>query len=94
MVKIVFTYEVLKEKQEEYLKTTRDKIKPFWESHGCESYTVWLSPESTTRFIKEMVFKDDAAMEISMKQAEAEPIKKLFYEFATNTTRVTYRQTV
>ena len=42
MIKIVFMYEVIREKQDEYLKMTRDRIKPFWESHGCEAYTVWV----------------------------------------------------
>ncbi len=94
MIKVVFTYEVPGEKHDEYLKITRDAIKPFWESHGCEAYTVWLSLEGSTKFVKEMLFKDEAAMEASMKQAEAEPIKKLFLGFATGITRATYRQTV
>jgi len=45
MVKITYSYEVPNEKRDEYLKITRDAIKPFWESHGCEAYTVWLSLE-------------------------------------------------
>ncbi len=94
MIKIVFTYEVTGERQDEYLKMTRDGIKPFWESHGCEAYTVWVSTEGPTRFTKEMVFKDEAAMQSTMKLAEAEPIKKLFSQFANNVTRITHRQVV
>ena len=59
--KDTYSYEVPNEKQDEYLKITRDQIKPFWESHGCEAYTVWLSLEGSTRFIKEMVFKDESS---------------------------------
>jgi hypothetical protein len=94
MLKIVFSYEVPGEKQDEYLMITKNEIKPFWESHGCEAYTVWLSMEGSTRFIKEMVFKDESAMQSTMKLAEAEPIKKLFFQFANNITRITYRQVV
>jgi hypothetical protein len=94
MIKIVFSYEVPNEKQDEYLEITRSQIKPFWESHGCDSYTVWLSIEGSKKFLKEMLFKDELAMEASMKQVEAEPIKKLFSQFATGITRATYRQAV
>jgi len=94
MLKIVFSYEVPSEKHDEYLKITKDEIKPFWESHGCETYTVWLSMEGSTRFIKEMVFKDEGMMQSTMKLAEAEPIKKLFFQFANDITRITYRQVV
>jgi hypothetical protein len=94
MIKIVFSYEVPNEKQDEYLEITRSQIKPFWESHGCDSYTVWLSIEGSKKFLKEMLFKDELAMESSMKQVEAEPIKKLFSQFATGISRATYRQTV
>ena len=90
MIKIIFTYDVSKEKQDEYLRITGDRMKPFWESHGCESYTVWLSLEESTRFMKEMVFKDEGAMQSAMKSAEAEPVKKLFSQFASNVTRTTY----
>jgi quinol monooxygenase YgiN len=94
MIKVIYSYEVPSEKQDEYLKITKDEIKPFWESHGCEAYTVWLSLEGSTRFMKEMVFKDELAMQSAMKLAEAEPIKKLFFQFAGGITRITYRQVV
>jgi quinol monooxygenase YgiN len=94
MIKIVFTYEVLKEKQDEYLKVTTDQIKPFWESHGCDAYTLWQLPEESTRFVKEMVFKDEPTMQTTMSLEDAQPIKKLFSQFATGVTRVTYRQVV
>ena len=94
MVKIIYSYEVPKEKHDEYLKITKDEIKPFWESHGCDVYAVWLSPEGSTRFIKEMVFKDERTMQSTLNLAEAEPIKKLFFQFAAGITRATYSQVV
>ena len=94
MIRVIYSYEVPSEKQDEYLKITRDEIKPFWESHGCEVYTVWLSLEGSTTFMKEMVFKDEPAMQNAMKLAEAEPIKKLFFQFASGISRITYRQVV
>jgi len=94
MIKVVYMYEVSEEEQKEYQKVTADKIKPFWESQGCETYRVWVSTEGSTRFMKEMVFKDEATCESTMKLAEAEPIKKLFLQFAKNIARITYRQVV
>jgi hypothetical protein len=92
MLKIVYVYEVSKEKQDEYLKVTAEMIKPFWESHGCEAYTLWVPMEGSTTFMKEMDFKDEGTMQSTLKLAEAEPIKKLFSELASNVTRITYRQ--
>jgi quinol monooxygenase YgiN len=98
MIRIVFTYEVRKEKQDEYLKVTADQIKPFWESHGCDAYTLWQSlwqsPEESTTFVKEMVFKDEPTMQRTMSLEDGQPIKKLFSQFATGVTRATYRQVV
>ncbi|MCX5805924.1 MAG: hypothetical protein NT010_07640 [Proteobacteria bacterium] len=92
MLKIVFSYEVPIEKHDEYLQITKDVIKPFWESHGCDAYTVWLSLEGSTKFMKEMVFKDELTMKSTMSLAEAEPVKKLFFQFAGSITRVIYSQ--
>jgi len=92
MIKAVYTYDVNRKKQGEYLKITRDSIKPFWESHGCEAYRIWLSLEGSTRFMKEMVFKDEETMLSAMKSAEAEPVKKTFLRFASNISRTTYRE--
>jgi quinol monooxygenase YgiN len=92
MVKVIYTYEVSKERQDEYLKVTKDTIKSFWESHGCDAYTIWSPNGEPTKFVKEMLFKDEQTMENSMKQAEAEPIKRLFSQYATSVTRATYRQ--
>jgi hypothetical protein len=94
MLKIVYSYEVPIEKHDEYLNITKDEIKPFWESHGCDAYTVWLSLEGSTRFMKEMVFKDQLTMQSTLSLAEAEPVKKLFFQFAGGMTRIIYRQVV
>ncbi len=92
MILVLFTYEVPAEKHDDYLKVTKDEIKPFWESHGCESYHVWQSSEAPTNFVKEMVFKDMTAMKDVMALAEAEPIKKRFFGFATNISRSMYER--
>ena len=94
MVKIVFNYEVPAEKQHEYLNITGEKIKPFWESHGCESYALWQAPEGPTGFVKEMVFRDEATMQKVMSLEDAQPVKKLFSQFAINITRKAYKQVV
>ncbi|MGD0230429.1 MAG: antibiotic biosynthesis monooxygenase [Syntrophorhabdales bacterium] len=90
MMMVLYTYEVPVEKQDDYLRITRDEIKPFWESRGCEAYRVWQSSEASTRFVKEMIFSDAAAMRNVLGLAEAGPIKKLFSQFATSVSRAAY----
>lgn len=82
MVKEVFTYDVAREEQSEYLKATREKIKPYWEAHGCQSYQVWQA-EGETTFVKEMLFPDLVAREktMSMSDAESNSIRKLWHSF-------------
>lgn len=87
MVKVVFQYNVVKEKQAEYLQLTQDKIKPFWEANGCQSYTVWQVGESETAFVKEMLFESPAAMKETMSLKQADPVKELYFKFATDVTR-------
>jgi quinol monooxygenase YgiN len=87
MVKVIFQYNVPKEKQTEYLKLTQDKIKPFWESNGCKSYTVWQVAESETGFVKEMLFESASAMKDTMSLKQAEPVKELYFKFATDVSR-------
>ncbi len=87
MVKVIFHYEVPVEKQEEYIKVTAEKIKPFWESHGCQSYSVWQMKDQPITFVKEMVFQDIGSMEKTMALDEANPVKELFYTFAANISR-------
>jgi quinol monooxygenase YgiN len=87
MVKVIFEYKVAKEKQAEYLQLTQDKIKPFWEANGCHSYTVWQVAESETGFVKEMLFQSVTAMKETMSLKQAEPIKEMYFKFATDVLR-------
>ena len=87
MVKMVFQYNVAKEKHAEYLKLTQDKIKPFWEANGCQAYTVWQVAESETAFVKEMLFESMPAMKETMALKQADPIKELYFKFATDVSR-------
>ncbi len=87
MVKVVFQYNVEKEKQAEYLQVTRDKIKPFWESCGCQSYSVWQVGDSETSFVKEMLFESMPTMKETMALKQADPIKELYFKFAADISR-------
>ncbi len=87
IVKVAFTYDVSVDNQPEYLKVTVEKIRPFWESHGCKSYSLWQVTGEPTTFVKEMVFENLTAMEKSMSLQEAKPIKDLFFSFAKNVSR-------
>ncbi len=87
LVKVVFMYDVSVDSQKEYLEVTGEKIKPFWESHGCQSYSVWQVTDHPTAFVKEMVFQDVTSMEKSMALQEAKSIKDLFHGFANNVSR-------
>lgn len=91
MVKVVFTFNVAPEKQKDYLKATKEKIKPYWESHGCQSYDVWQA-EGETTFIKEMLFPDAATMGRVMgpKDAESSAAIALWQSFITNLSRKTF----
>lgn len=96
MIKVIFTYEVLEEKREEYLKATDEVIKPFWESHGCLSYTVWQVEDGF--FIKEMLFADQTtrqkALSLPQSDAKAKEAVGLFAKYAVNTTRRACEQKV
>ena len=84
MVKVVFTFEVAPEKQTEYLKATAEKIKPFWESHGCQSYQIWQI-EDTATFLKEMHFTDQAARDkvMGLQDAEADSVRQLWRSYVS-----------
>ena len=62
MVKVVIMCDVPEEKQEEFLKLSREGTKPYMEAHGVISYDVWKTDEEGwPGFIKEMYVKDVAA---------------------------------
>jgi quinol monooxygenase YgiN len=92
MLVMLYMFEVPAEKHSEYIKATAETIKPFWESHGCKSYTVWQAVDGGTSFIKPMLWDDEAAMEKGRALPEAKPVVDLFNSFATNVVRKTYIQ--
>ena len=70
MYMAVFTFEVPEEKQEAYLKTTCEIIKPFWEANECLSYEVFQDYfVDPNRFVKIQFFKDRESMERSLALA-------------------------
>lgn len=87
MVTVIYEYDVPVEKQAEYVQATKEKIKPFWESIGCNAYDIWQVAESETRFIKTMLFEDMSVMKETVAKKEADPFKELWYKFAENDSR-------
>jgi quinol monooxygenase YgiN len=87
VVKVIFQYKVAVEKQGEYLRITQEKIQPFWETNGCQSYTVWQVAEDETAFVKEMLFESMPAMKATMSLRQADPIKEMYFKFATDVSR-------
>jgi quinol monooxygenase YgiN len=92
MVVMVYRYQVPTEKHRQYIKATVEKIKPFWESHGCKSYDVWQAAENGTSFMKTMFFEDADTMQKSMalSKSEGKPFVDLFYSFANDISRQAY----
>lgn len=94
MVEVVFTFDVPKEKQAEYLKATIDTIIPYWESHGCQSYDIWQATEGKSAFVKRMLFPDMPTMQKAMSLVEsddeAKSIVGIFRSFVPNPTRRIY----
>ena len=87
MVTVIFEYDIPVEKQAEYIQTTKEKIKPLWESIGCTAYDIWQVAENKTGFIKTMLFEDISAMKETMAKKEADPVKEIFGRFAENVSR-------
>lgn len=82
----VFTFEVPEEKQADYLKTTVEVIKPFWETHECLSYEVFQDYfVSPTRFVKIQFYPDKETMERSLALArntdEGKSVVATFMQF-------------
>ena len=94
MVKVIYEYDVAIEKQEEYLKVTREKIKPLWESKGCQSYDVWQVADSETRFIKEALFENESVMKETSDLKDLDSVKEIFRSFAENASRRVYVQKI
>jgi len=90
MVKGVFMFEVPEQKQAAYLQATAERIKPFWESHGCLSYQVHQDWNDPRKFVKEQYYPDretaerDGALLFVEKDPEAIAVVELFNSFAEN----------
>jgi len=87
----IFTFDVPEEKQAEYLKVTSEKIKPFWESHGCQSYDIFQATEGSPAFLKTMFLADMSAIQMGADMSEeAKSIVQIFNSYATNVSVKTY----
>ena len=40
-MEVVFTFQVEKEKQDDFIDFVRTGTKAWWEAHGCLAYTLW-----------------------------------------------------
>ena len=87
MVTVIFEYDIPVEKQAEYIQTTKEEIKPLWESIGCKAYDIWKVAESETGFVKTMLFEDISTMKETMAHKKADPVKEIFGRFAENVSR-------
>jgi quinol monooxygenase YgiN len=94
MVLVVFTYDVDPARKQEYIKATAEKIKPFWESKGCQSYNIW-ELEGGNTFLKFMFFPDIESKDkvMGLKTEEADSVRQLWKSFTTEFTSMkTYIQ--
>lgn len=77
MVKIVIMCDVPEEKEEAFLKLSREGTKPYMEAHGVISYDVWKTEEEGwPGFIKEMYVKDVAAAHKVFKFRATDPVAR------------------
>ena len=94
MYRVVFTFEVDAGSVDEYLRLTREQIKPYWEEHGCEAYDTFANDAEPTKFLKIMIFKDADSMRRSLGLTKTEPecqrIIGLFRTYARNPQSATY----
>lgn len=89
MVKVVFSFEVPKERQKEFIDFVMTGTKPWWESHGCLAYDVWQA-DGENAFIKTMDFADKDTMAKIMPVNEQDPeCKALIEKFESYTVNIT-----
>jgi len=50
MIIAQWQYNVPKEKVDSFIKFAKEKLKPFWESMGCKSHTLFVSTTKKFRF--------------------------------------------
>ncbi len=93
MVEVIFTFEVEKDKWEEFLHFVKTGTKPWWESHGCLGYDVWQAAGENA-FMKRMAFPDMATMEKVMAANEQDPecraLIEKFESYTMNISRKPY----
>ena len=94
MIKVVFAYDVAEEKQQQYFADTAEIIKPFWEEHGCSSYSVWQIDDGSPVFVKEMLFEDQQSRGKASAEPRAKEVVALFSKYAINVERRVYTQRV
>jgi hypothetical protein len=89
----VFTFDVPVEKQAEYIKATKEIIKPWWEAHVCRSYDIWQADGENT-FMKVMLYPDMATLEKGVELSKTDPecksVVELWKSFANNITCKNY----
>ena len=92
MVKIIFTCDVPKERQEEFIEFSRKNTKVYWEAHGCLSYDLWQTNEGSPIFFKEMLFEDAAGAQkaLSATDPEAKALVERWRSFTVDLTRKIY----
>ena len=48
-------YNVPKEKLDEFIKFAKERLKPFWESMGCKSHSIYVSTSKKLRFSYQII---------------------------------------
>ncbi|MFH1116407.1 MAG: hypothetical protein V1792_21040 [Pseudomonadota bacterium] len=93
MVEVIFTFEVAKEKQADFLGFVKTGTKPYWESNGCSAYNVWQAVGENV-FMKRMEFPDVETMGKVISKAEtdaeAKALVEKFESLVTNLNRKPY----
>ena len=97
MIEMSFQFEVAKEKQDEFLTFVREVAKPWWETHGCQAYSMWqVSGENV--FNKRMIFADMATLEKVIPANEQDPefkeLKIKYDYFTTNDSRKIFMKVI
>lgn len=95
MVKVIFSFEVPKEKQKEFLDFVKSEsgTKAWWEANGCLAYDVYQA-DGENAFIKTMDFTDKETMSKIMPANEQNPeciaLIEKFESYTINISRKPY----
>jgi hypothetical protein len=89
----IFHFEVEPEDQAEFLQVVKDRIKPYWESHGCWSYNVYQAYDAEAgpgrHFVKTQIMEGmPSTVEESRakRTPESQEVVERFYRYAKNVT--------